>query len=214
MSSPNPITDDPDPDTASTAAPTDHSELIAWVEQWGDILKPANVHWCDGSEEEYRLLCDEMVAAGTFRKLSHEKRPNSYLALSDPRDVARVEEQTFIATADQEDAGPTNNWRDPAELKEELSENEVQKQKYQSEKKTLLLVFSDLLTHECVLRPCNQKVILCLRRESQILGSRTAASIAVDITIHVAARPKPRLMMSGPTMWALCSWVLLTVMQM
>ena len=129
MSSPNPITDDPDPHTGTSAgtsqavAPTQHSGLIAWVEQWRDILKPASIRWCDGSEEESRQLCDEMVAAGTFRKLSHEKRPNSYLALSDPRDVARVEEQTFIATSDREDAGPTNNWRDPTELKEELLEH-------------------------------------------------------------------------------------------
>ena len=129
MSSPNPISDDPDPHTGTSAgtsqavAPTQHSGLIAWVEQWRDILKPASIRWCDGSEEESRQLCDEMVAAGTFRKLSHEKRPNSYLALSDPRDVARVEEQTFIATSDREDAGPTNNWRDPAELKEELLEH-------------------------------------------------------------------------------------------
>ncbi len=116
MSSPNPISDDPD-----TAPPTSHKKLIAWVEQWNDILKPANVRWCDGSEEEYHQLCDEMVATGTLQELN--QRPNSYLALSDPRDVARVEEQTFIASVNQEDAGPTNNWRDPAQLKEEMLEH-------------------------------------------------------------------------------------------
>ncbi len=109
--------------TATTAAPpTDHAPLLAWVEHWRDILEPTDVHWCDGSDAEYQQLCDRLVAAGTFRTLNPEKRPNSYLALSDPSDVARVEDRTYIATDDPAEAGPTNNWRDPAELKAEMLE--------------------------------------------------------------------------------------------
>jgi phosphoenolpyruvate carboxykinase (GTP) len=104
------------------AASTSHQKLLAWVEEWREILQPDQVHWCDGSAEEYDRLCTELVEAGTFRTLNEAKRPNSYLALSDPGDVARVEDRTFICCTNEEDAGPTNNWRPPAEMKAELLE--------------------------------------------------------------------------------------------
>jgi len=102
-------------------APTSNQLLLEWVDHWTGILGPDAVHWCDGTESEYDALADAMVASGTFRRLNDDLRPNSYLALSDPEDVARVEDRTFIATKDPLDAGPTNNWRDPLELKAEMT---------------------------------------------------------------------------------------------
>ena len=114
-------TQDPDTDDPITAnAPTSNAAVLEWVADWREILQPDAVHWCDGSQAEYDQMCEQMVAAGTFLRLNPDNHPNSFLALSDPRDVARVEEQTYIASATQNDAGPTNNWRDPQELKEEL----------------------------------------------------------------------------------------------
>jgi phosphoenolpyruvate carboxykinase (GTP) len=100
---------------------TSHRQLLEWVDHWAGILQPDAIHWCDGSAEEYDRLCHELVEGGTFRRLSDAKRPNSYLALSDPGDVARVEDRTFICCEREIDAGPTNNWRDPAEMKAELT---------------------------------------------------------------------------------------------
>ena len=97
-----------------------NAELIRWVDEMVDLCKPDQVHWCDGSQEEYDSLCDLMVESGTFIRLNQEKRPNSFLARSHPSDVARVEDRTFICSLSRKDAGPTNNWMNPRDMKVEL----------------------------------------------------------------------------------------------
>ena len=99
---------------------TSNQRLKDWVADWASIMQPAEIYWCDGSADEYEHLCQTLVDSGTFTKLDEAKRPNSYWAHSDPADVARVEDRTFICSDTIEEAGPNNNWRDPSEMREEM----------------------------------------------------------------------------------------------
>ena len=104
------------------ASRTDHQKLLAWVDKLAELCQPDRIYWCDGSQEENERLCNEMVESGTFTRLNPDKRPNSFLARSHPSDVARVEERTFICSERKEDAGPTNNWMAPSDMRSLLRE--------------------------------------------------------------------------------------------
>jgi phosphoenolpyruvate carboxykinase (GTP) len=106
--------------TASTVPPTENARLLAWVQGWADILQPDEIHWCDDSEEEYAQLCEQLMESGTFTRLDPSRRPNSFYARSDPGDVARVEDRTYICSEREDDAGPTNNWAPPDEMRAKL----------------------------------------------------------------------------------------------
>jgi phosphoenolpyruvate carboxykinase (GTP) len=103
-------------------APTQHAKLIAWVEEIAALTQPDQVHWCDGSQAEWDLLTGQLIASGTLEQLDPAKRPNSFIARSDPKDVARVESRTFICSKLQIDAGPTNNWTDPDQMRATLAD--------------------------------------------------------------------------------------------
>src|SRR3954470_4402872 len=111
-----PLPEELTPNVLQTSAPTKNERLLAWVDEMASLTQAEDIHWCDGSAEEYDSLAQKLVDAGTFERLDEAKRPNSYLALSDPGDVARVEDRTFICSQAEVDAGPTNNWRDPEEM--------------------------------------------------------------------------------------------------
>ncbi len=101
---------------------TTNQRLTDWVSEWAAVMQPTDIYWCDGSADEYEDLCRQLVDSGTFTKLDDAKRPNSYWAHSDPGDVARVEDRTYICAANEDDAGPNNNWRDPAEMRAEMKQ--------------------------------------------------------------------------------------------
>jgi phosphoenolpyruvate carboxykinase (GTP) len=103
--------------TTSQSAPTTHEGILSWVTEVAELTRPDRVHWCTGSEEEWTELTDFLVSTGTFTRLNEAKKPNSFYAASDPTDVARVEDRTFICSVEEKDAGPTNNWMDPTEMK-------------------------------------------------------------------------------------------------
>jgi Phosphoenolpyruvate carboxykinase (GTP) len=97
-----------------------HQQLREWIQEIVTLCEPAQVHFCDGTQAEYDMLCNQMIETGTFIRLNPKLRPNSFLARSDPSDVARVEDRTFICSLSKDDAGPTNNWMAPKEMKEIL----------------------------------------------------------------------------------------------
>src|SRR4029450_2793205 len=104
------------------AATTTNQQLKDWVDHWAGVFQPDEVHWCDGSDDEWERLTAQLVDGGTFTRLDASKRPNSFLARSDPADVARVEDRTFICCEDPADAGSTNNWREPEGMRAELGD--------------------------------------------------------------------------------------------
>src|SRR5258708_23066115 len=110
-----------EPQISNSTHQVKHAELQAWVKQMTSLCRPDEVRLCDGSKEEYDELCEKLVQKGTFIRLDPKKRPNSYACFSDPSDVARVEDRTFICSRWKEDAGPTNNWVDPKEMKPNLT---------------------------------------------------------------------------------------------
>ena len=103
--------------TSTESAPTTHARILSWVQEVAELTQPDRIHWCTGDDAEWNQLTEELVASGTFVRLNEEKKPNSFLAQSDPTDVARVEDRTFVCSVDEKDAGPTNNWMAPDEMK-------------------------------------------------------------------------------------------------
>jgi phosphoenolpyruvate carboxykinase (GTP) len=109
-------------DTTTSPSPTTHEGILSWVTEIAELTQPDQVHWCTGDDAEWEQLTNLLVESGTFTRLNPDKKPNSFLAQSDPTDVARVEDRTFICSVDEKDAGPTNNWMDPGEMKEIMTD--------------------------------------------------------------------------------------------
>ncbi|MGN6577297.1 MAG: phosphoenolpyruvate carboxykinase (GTP) [Nocardioides sp.] len=109
-------------DTTTSPSPTTHEGILSWVTEIAELTQPDQVHWCTGDDAEWEQLTNLLVGSGTFTRLNPDKKPNSFLAQSDPTDVARVEDRTFICSVDEKDAGPTNNWMDPGEMKEIMTD--------------------------------------------------------------------------------------------
>ena len=105
-----------------SGAPTKHAGLLAWVAEVADLTQPDAIHWVTGSDEEYAVLTQGLIDAGTMVRLNEAKKPNSFWVRTDPSDVARVEQRTFICSTEEKDAGPTNNWMDPAQMKALMTE--------------------------------------------------------------------------------------------
>ncbi|MFZ0593988.1 MAG: hypothetical protein WAM39_26260, partial [Bryobacteraceae bacterium] len=106
--------------TASSTPLSENKHLLRWVEKMAELTRPAAIHWVDGSKEEYDRLCEQMVASGTFTRLNDDLWPGCFLARSDPGDVARVEDRTFICSLSKDGAGPTNNWENPFTMRKKL----------------------------------------------------------------------------------------------
>ncbi|MDG2260987.1 MAG: phosphoenolpyruvate carboxykinase domain-containing protein, partial [Actinomycetota bacterium] len=104
------------------ASTTPNRKLLAWVEHWASVMKPADIHWCDGTKDEYDMMTSQLVELGTLIPLNDDIRPGSFLSRSDPADVARVEDRTFICSEREADAGTNNNWRAPAEIRSQMLE--------------------------------------------------------------------------------------------
>jgi len=126
-----------------------HHELKEWVNEMASLCLPDQIYWCDGSQDEYGDLCDVLVERGTFIKLDEKKRPNSFACHSDPSDVARVEDRTYICSRKKEDTGPTNNWEDPREMKPKLQTTRLRLQGEQNIMRT-----SSTLSVQGKWKPC------------------------------------------------------------
>ena len=107
--------------TATSQSPTTHEGILNWVNEIAELTQPDRIHWCTGDAAEWEQLTNALVESGTFTRLNEEKKPNSFLAQSDPTDVARVEDRTYICSVDEKDCGPTNNWMDPGEMSLRMS---------------------------------------------------------------------------------------------
>src|SRR3954470_23399850 len=165
-------------------APTQNARLLSWVREIAELTTPDNVVWCDGSDAEWDRMTSRLVDAGTFVKLNEEKKPNSFYAASDPDDVARVEESTYICSVEETDAGPTNNWMDPAEMKATMTE----------------------LYRGCMRGRTMYVIPFCMgptNAERPMLGVEISDSAYVVTSMHIMTRMGPEVirLLDGDTDW-------------